>query len=218
MRIKKRDLTGCRFGKLVVLHAVSEVKEGYGASVWRCRCDCGKEVNVMYFGLVSGNNKSCGCLKEESQKNLRERMELVDGTCVEWLKDRKIRTDNKSGCKGVYKRKSGKYSVTIGFKKRIIYLGTYDSKEEAVEVRKKAEEVVYDSFLEGYSIWKKRAEQDPEWAKEHPFQFDVEKKGSRLVVKNNTAQGSFGAERRIETSTQESEIQKGRVLCEDVVN
>ena len=40
-------------------------------------------------------------------------MELVDGTCVEWLKDRKIRTDNKSGCKGVYKRKSGKYSVTI---------------------------------------------------------------------------------------------------------
>ena len=72
--------------------------------------------------------------------------------------------------------------------------------------------------LEGYSIWKKRAEQDPEWAKEHPFQFDVEKKGSRLVVKNNTAQGSFVAERRIETSTQESEIQKGRVLCEDVVN
>ena len=190
MRIKKRDLTGCRFGKLVVLHAVSEVKEGYGASVWRCRCDCGKEVNVMYFGLVSGNNKSCGCLKEESQKNLQ----------------------------GVYKRKSGKYSVTIGFKKRIIYLGTYDSKEEAVEARKKAEEVVYDSFLEGYSIWKKRAEQDPEWAKEHPFQFDVEKKGSRLVVKNNTAQGSFVAERRIEISTQESEIQKGRVLCEDVVN
>ena len=173
MRIKKRDLTGSRFGKIVALYAVSEVKEGYGASVWRCRCDCGKEINVMYFSLLSGNNKSCGCLKEESQKRLLERMELVDGTCVEWLKDRKIRTDNKSGCKGVY---------------------------------------------EGYSIWKKRAEQDPEWAKEHPFQFDVEKKGSRLVVKNNTAQGSFGAERRIETSTQESEIQKGRVLCEDVVN
>ena len=111
MRIKKRDLTGCRFGKLVVLHAVSEVKEGYGASVWRCRCDCGKEINVMYFSLLSGNNKSCGCLKEESQKRLLERMELVDGTCVEWIKDRKIRTDNKSGCKGVYKRKSGKYSV-----------------------------------------------------------------------------------------------------------
>ena len=42
--------------------------------------------------------------------------------------------------------------------------------------------------------------------------------GSRLVVKNNTAQGSFVAERRIETLTQESEIQKGRVLCEDVIN
>ena len=93
-------------------------------------------------------------------------MELVDGTCVEWLKDRKIRTDNKSGCKGVYKRKSGKYTVSIGFKKKIIYLGTYESRDEAIEARKKAEELVYDSFLEGYSIWKKRAEQDPKWAKE----------------------------------------------------
>ena len=188
MLIKKRDLTGSRFGKLVVLNAVSEVKEGYGASVWRCRCDCGKEVNVMYFGLVSGNNKSCGCLKEESQKNLLERMELVDGTCVEWLKDRKIRTDNKSGCKGVYKRKSGKYTVSIGFKKKIIYLGTYESRDEAIEARKKAEELVYDSFLEGYSIRKKRAKQDPEWEKGHPFQFDVEKKGGRLVVHNPMVQ------------------------------
>lgn len=184
MRTKKRDLTGSRFGKLVVLYAVSEVKEGYGASLWRCRCDCGKEVNVTYFGLMSGNNKSCGCLKEESQKSLLERMELVDGTCVEWLKDRSIRTDNKSGCKGVYKRKSGKYTVSIGFKKKIIYLGSYGSRDEAIEARKKAEELVYDGFLESYSIWKKRAEQDPEWAKVHPFQFDVEKKGGRLVVHN----------------------------------
>ncbi|MBP3883293.1 MAG: hypothetical protein J6E40_14200 [Lachnospiraceae bacterium] len=188
MRIKKRDLTGSRFGKLVVLNAISEDKEGYGASLWRCRCDCGKEINVTYFGLVSGNNKSCGCLKEESQKSLLERMELVDGTCVEWLKDRKIRTDNKSGCKGVYKRKSGKYTVSIGFKKKIIYLGTYESRDEAIEARKKAEELVYDSFLEGYSIWKKRAEQDPEWAKGHPFRFDVEKKGGRLVVHNPMVQ------------------------------
>ena len=139
MRTKKRDPTGSRFGKLVVLYAVSEVKEGYGASLWRCRCDCGKEVNVTYFGLMSGNNKSCGCLKEESQKSLLERMELVDGTCVEWLKDRSIRTDNKSGCKGVYKRKSGKYTVSIGFKEKIIYLGTYESRDEAIEARKKAD-------------------------------------------------------------------------------
>ena len=75
-------------------------------------------------------------------------MELVDGTCVEWLKDRKIRTDNKSGCKGVYKRKSGKYTVSIGFKKKIIYLGTYESRDEAIEARKKARLVVHNPMVQ----------------------------------------------------------------------
>jgi hypothetical protein len=188
MRIKKKDLTGNRFGKLVVLYAVSETQGDYGALVWRCRCECGKEINVMYTDLMSGNKKSCGCLKEESQKNLLERMELVDGTCVEWLKDRKMRTDNKSGCKGVFRRKSGKYSATIGFKKKIFCLGTYESREEAIEARKKAEAVVYDGFLDSYNYWKKRAEQDSDWAQNHPFRFDVEKRDGRIVIVNPIGQ------------------------------
>ncbi len=139
MRKKKEDIKGNRYGKLVALYAVSESDENGGAEVWRCRCDCGSEINVLYPSLISGNKKSCGCLKEESQQNLLERLELVDGTCVEWLEGRKRRVDNKSGCKGVYKRKSGKYTVSIGFKKKIIYLGTYESRDEAIEARKKAD-------------------------------------------------------------------------------
>lgn len=53
------DLTGKRFGRLIVL--------GYSHSEkfrprWRCRCDCGNEVIVAANQLERGKTKSCGCL------------------------------------------------------------------------------------------------------------------------------------------------------------
>lgn len=182
MRKKKEDITGNRYGKLVALYAVSEHYGDYGASVWRCRCDCGREVNVTYSSLLSGNKKSCGCLKEECQKNLYERMELVDGTCVEWIEGRKMRADNKTGCKGVFKKKNGRYSASIGFKKKVFYLGTYETYPEAVSARKKAEENIFGSFLECHRYWKDRAETDPDWGRDHPFRFDVEKREGEIVI------------------------------------
>lgn len=57
---KKIDLTGKRFGMLVVIGTVdktSKRREPY----WLCRCDCGKERIVRGSNLRSGNTKSCGC-------------------------------------------------------------------------------------------------------------------------------------------------------------
>lgn len=57
------DITGRRFGRLVVLRW-----EGYSRSwqsMWRCRCDCGKEVVVMKWNLLRGRTRSCGCLHRE---------------------------------------------------------------------------------------------------------------------------------------------------------
>ena len=44
------------FGRLTVLRNVQR-------NDWLCRCECGVEVVVKGFKLLSGNNKSCGCLK-----------------------------------------------------------------------------------------------------------------------------------------------------------
>lgn len=44
------------FGWLTVLRNVQR-------NDWLCRCECGVEVVVKGFKLLSGNNKSCGCLK-----------------------------------------------------------------------------------------------------------------------------------------------------------
>lgn len=54
-----KNLTGKRFGKLVVL----EFDHSDGRSYWKCKCDCGNEIVVVSNLLKSGLRKSCGCLK-----------------------------------------------------------------------------------------------------------------------------------------------------------
>lgn len=56
------DLTGQRFGKLVV-SSYNQMKSGKGkGSFWDCKCDCGKNTTVSYDSLVRGATQSCGCL------------------------------------------------------------------------------------------------------------------------------------------------------------
>ena len=56
------DLTGERFGRLVVLKKASNLESRVR---WLCRCDCGKEKIVRGDGLRGGDTKSCGCLQKE---------------------------------------------------------------------------------------------------------------------------------------------------------
>ena len=56
------DETGHRFGRLVVLR-YSDDQDGFGTK-WDCKCDCGNTVTIRGIQLRSGNNRSCGCLRE----------------------------------------------------------------------------------------------------------------------------------------------------------
>jgi 5-methylcytosine-specific restriction endonuclease McrA len=56
------DLTGQRFGKLVVLEGGKE-RNKHGQIQWKCRCDCGEVKEVTGAKLRSGHIKSCGCLR-----------------------------------------------------------------------------------------------------------------------------------------------------------
>lgn len=55
------DRTGQRFGRLLVLEHAGK-REGDGFVMWKCRCDCGKEVIAVGKQLSRGQTKSCGCL------------------------------------------------------------------------------------------------------------------------------------------------------------
>lgn len=54
------DLTGQRFGRLLVKHRGANDHRGH--AVWRCLCDCGKFVETRASSLRRGVSRSCGCL------------------------------------------------------------------------------------------------------------------------------------------------------------
>ena len=126
-------------------------------------------------------------MKEESQKMVRDRLHVVDGTCIEWLTDRKGRSDNSSGYPGVYRKKGGKYTVSIGFKKKIIYLGSFSDYQDAVECRENAEKLVHEGFVNAYKKWEQKSAAEPGWGERNPFIYEVEKRNGDLVVHNSMA-------------------------------
>jgi len=55
------DLTGQRFGRLVVVK-LSDLKTGKrNQKLWECQCDCGKTAYVTSHSLRKGYTTSCGC-------------------------------------------------------------------------------------------------------------------------------------------------------------
>ena len=61
---KKIDLTGQKFGRLVVV-GDSEKRSARGHVLWSCHCDCGNDVVVRADNLLKGGTKSCGCYQKE---------------------------------------------------------------------------------------------------------------------------------------------------------
>lgn len=64
----KLDLTGKRFGRLVVLQEHPEQyrsPQGKATRRWVCQCDCGTETIVLQNQLTSKRTQSCGCVQRE---------------------------------------------------------------------------------------------------------------------------------------------------------
>ncbi len=54
-----KDMTGLRFGKLLVVKR--EPNKADGTARWFCVCDCGQTRVIAGTGLRAGRHKSCGC-------------------------------------------------------------------------------------------------------------------------------------------------------------
>ena len=65
------DLRGRKFGRLTVIERIGTKNR---KSVWECKCECGNTKEVVSNNLISGNTKSCGCLKY-SKKGLTQKDE-----------------------------------------------------------------------------------------------------------------------------------------------
>ena len=175
-----KDLTGQQFGRLTAVR-VTERRDRKGSAYWLCRCECGNTVEIPQDSLVSGNTTSCGCRRQELNTHVNNLLHFVDGTCVEWLKYRKSRSDNTSGFRGI-SRSGNKYRVSIGLQGQRYYLGAYTDFERAKEVRLEAEELLHENFISQWSRWQELADGNEQWAKEHPFRFRVTRTNGRLMV------------------------------------
>ena len=60
------DLTGQRFGRLIVTERDGSTPQG--TATWRCRCDCGNGCVVDGAKLRKCNTRSCGCLHDEAAR------------------------------------------------------------------------------------------------------------------------------------------------------
>jgi len=69
--MKKRQIPGGeRFGRLTVITESESVRTAGGKPLrqFRCRCECGNELDVRIQNLTGGLTKSCGCLKAEGNR------------------------------------------------------------------------------------------------------------------------------------------------------
>lgn len=95
--MKLEDLSGQRFGRLVVISR----HENLGKHVrWSCVCDCGGSVTVSSTHLRTGHTKSCGCVRKEIS-SLQARSMAKHGmwntpewNCWKAMKDRCLRKTN----------------------------------------------------------------------------------------------------------------------------
>ena len=63
------DLTGKRFGKLLV---IGEPQKGTRGTIWKCLCDCGNICYKVSADMVHGNTTSCGCHKAELHSTMND--------------------------------------------------------------------------------------------------------------------------------------------------
>lgn len=76
------DLTGQRFGKLIVLEISNlKIKKNGGiVTMWKCQCDCGKVKNVSGSDLRQGKTTSCGCYRKEHNRAVQQKSNRYDLT------------------------------------------------------------------------------------------------------------------------------------------
>lgn len=132
-----KDLTGQKFGKLTAIKRISPV--GTKKVKWLCKCDCGNMVEVYSTYLLTGQTRSCGCLKRElEEKHLRDKYEekRVDGVVMSLFKGKDPRKDSTTGYRGVeryYTRKSKqlRYRAWITVKGKRYYKSGFMTPEDA---------------------------------------------------------------------------------------
>lgn len=138
-----KDIAGMTFGYLTAIEPTD--KRERKNIIWRCKCQCGNEVELPATRLLVKNTLSCGCLTKEY---LQRANKYIDHTSLrQALKDDVKSSNAKSGYTGV-REKRDKWQAYITYKGVKYNLGCYLDIKDAIEARAKAKELVQQDALE----------------------------------------------------------------------
>lgn len=93
-RYKPTKYIGEKFGNLYV-ESISHIKRSH--KFYMCLCDCGNRKAIVSYSLLSGNAKSCGCLRKKvTSERMTEHGKSHTKVHVAWqnLKDRCYNENN----------------------------------------------------------------------------------------------------------------------------
>lgn len=130
------NLIGKRFGKLVVIEELE--RSNRGQARYKCKCDCGNEIEVLGSNLLYDQTYSCGCFRK-----------------ISWYSD-KISIANKSGVRGVHYHNSTKRWVAKLTVKGKVYKKEFKEFDDAVKYRKQLEDKYHKEFKDEYNKLKKQ--------------------------------------------------------------
>lgn len=144
------DLTGRRFGKLTVVTLAPERNPKNGNTRWLCQCDCGNQVIVDGQNLKHGTTRSCGCLRREvSRQKMLTNPKLAGSRSIKnFFNEEGIQYShlhkskkNKTGVIGVsFDKSNNLYVARLMFHHEYVLNRAVETFEEAVELRKQAEQ------------------------------------------------------------------------------
>lgn len=147
-----KDYTGAVRGQLKALKR----KREKGRTYYYCECKCGNKLWLRSDVFI--NATSCGCLRDKKIKKLGAKQmfvkhkenNLIGGTNVAVIIN-PPKSDNTSGYKGVsFDKERNMWIAQITFRKKHYFLGRRANKEDAIKLRKDAEEKLFGNFLEWY--------------------------------------------------------------------
>lgn len=108
----------------------------------------GKNVLLHRFVLSITDERITDHINRNKTDNRKKNLRIV--TRQQNNMNRGIPRNNTTGTKGVYKSKNGKYVAQIRKDRRLIHLGTYDTLEEARQVRIEKEIELFGEFAYQY--------------------------------------------------------------------
>lgn len=71
--MQRQDLVGAVFGQLTVTRYSHTIN---GNTYWECQCSCGNSVVVNRNHMITGDTKSCGCLRQDQCSKLGKILHL----------------------------------------------------------------------------------------------------------------------------------------------